>query len=685
MMMSEPFSIPWLFGGLINIIQVTLFIIFLQMSIGKYMGYSDSIAIGRINFGSLSPYEQMLHFLAKYISVPLIFLFQTDMLEAIKGIYTDFKYSTGKWRVLLKGDNQKPLEFGESDKRVWDTRILFPICLKLLEGLLGFFVCVMFIVLSNNVIDLYKDFASLLIVSELDDKAFWLANSGFFGLTCQEKTVQVSNATLPDYYLQTRHLEGKKSLPRHSRLLVYLFILAVVFVILGDVGVFLRLQNGYNECYVQYPAIVGDNYCNYGSYNTPECRYDGGDCKNSTNFPLCFVEDPSLLGNGNCDGDHYNTSLCEFDGGDCIVNPLQDFPFCSVDDPSLLGDGNCDNDKVGYNVLNCRFDGGDCIPRSASEKGYPECYVFNLNLLGDGTCDASYPGYNSTECGFDDGDCIPVEADNFPGCFVTNPSLLADGICHDVLLNYSSPECGYDGGDCLCQNQTENGSVQSSQCIEDLVNAELEGFPYCFVESSFVSYLGDQYCDNALYPDLNTGVCNYDGGDCIIDSLPGCYARDPSRLGNMQCDSNLTGYNTVECNFDGGDCEPIEAEGFPGCFVHRPDLLGDGVCNVDYPGMNTTICNYDDGDCIYNLTQVDGYPECYVTDVGIIGNGICDIEYDTAECGFDGDDCTLKPVEGFEGCFVTNPELISDGDCNWELPNYYTPQCGFDGADCLFI
>ena len=695
MMMSEPFSTPWLFGLFINIIQVTLFLIFLQMLVGTYLGFSKAFVKGRFNFSDLSTNEERLHMLAKYISTILIFFFQTDLIEAIRSLYTDLRFGSGKWRILIECDGSDENMTNQDERLLWLKRIMIPLALKLFEGLLGFFVCVMFVVLSNSIIDLYKDFASLLIVSELDDKAFWLAQNGFFGDECQRKSSQVSKTNIPDFFLRRASSMGKEKSkwPKYSRGLLLLSAMSIVFVLLGDTGVFLRLDDDYRQCYVPFPIQIGDGTCNYGKYNTKECKYDGGDCKNSKDYPHCYVKDPSLIGNGICDGDGYNTTDCDFDGNDCLRGPREEYPLCFVRHPKLINDGHCDYDKDGYNTVDCGFDGGDCLPKNATEKGYPDCFVFDIKLLGDGICHSSFPGYNSTECGFDDGDCLVLESKELPGCFVKNPNLLADGICHDFLENYNTPKCGYDGGDCLCENFNDD-TEQNPACVDGLVNGDLEGFPYCFVYPDEKKLLGDRYCDANDNPSINIGVCNYDGGDCIIDSLPGCHAFYPPFLGNGMCNDAYIGHNTLECNFDDGDCKPIEAEGFPGCFVHRPDLLGDGVCNIDYPGMNTTECNFDGGDCAVSRVYGEGYENCFVSDVSLIANGICNAEYDSEDCQYDGGDCKLKEVKALHryidkdpniDCEVTNPELISDGVCNWDLQNYYTFECGFDGGDCFLI
>ena len=61
----------------------------------------------------------------------------------------------------------------------------------------------------------------------------------------------------------------------------------------------------YSDCRAQHRCYIGDGYCDGGSYNTPECNYDGGDCcedtctnssSNACNLSPFDCVDPGVIG-----------------------------------------------------------------------------------------------------------------------------------------------------------------------------------------------------------------------------------------------------------------------------------------------------------------------------------------------------------------------------------------------------
>ena len=120
------------------------------------------------------------------------------------------------------------------------------------------------------------------------------------------------------------------------------------------------LLQQYPACEVPFPQHIGDGICNdWGSYNTAECGWDGGDCSLYDSLIDCQVEYPSQIGDNMCqDWENYNTQECGWDGGDCDL--YNSYPDCDVPWPYLLGDGVCNDDIENYKTEECGWDGGDC-------------------------------------------------------------------------------------------------------------------------------------------------------------------------------------------------------------------------------------------------------------------------------------------------------------------------------------
>ena len=98
-------------------------------------------------------------------------------------------------------------------------------------------------------------------------------------------------------------------------------------------------------------SLIGNDVCDGGSYNSPYCHYDFGDCINK-NFIDCHVDFPDFIGDGICDAEIFNAPNCSDDGGDCSS--------CNVTDKFKIGDSICDDGLEGYNTKACQWDGQDC-------------------------------------------------------------------------------------------------------------------------------------------------------------------------------------------------------------------------------------------------------------------------------------------------------------------------------------
>lgn len=383
-----------------------------------------------------------------------------------------------------------------------------------------------------------KDFTALFIISCVDNVVFIIIKRGYFGERLEKKAIKSEDTPI---FVSDENNDSSTQALRNSEkamgkgyiikilsvhILLVSFLLLWLLVVIGQYnGTFVRqkyplcfLDREFNPVDVDTSKIY-DNRCD-GQYNTPQCGFDGGDCRVfNERYPNCTVDFPAKIGNSICNGNEYNTLKCGFDGGDCIEFN-EKYPNCrNVRDPFRVGDGKCDRGR--YDTSFCDWDGGDCLGLPLQRRR-PDCNVTDSSKLGDGSCDAFL---NNLECGFDEGDCDVYNI--YPNCFVDEPSKIGDGICNGQA--YNSLDCGFDGGDCLEFN---------------------ENYPNCTtVEDPF--RIGDGNCDQGFY---DVSSCDWDGQDCLGLSFeerrPHCNITDVSKLGNGQCDGFL--YNSIECGWDEG-------------------------------------------------------------------------------------------------------------------------------------
>lgn len=69
--------------------------------------------------------------------------------------------------------------------------IFLPNFCTFLQGLLVLFISFVVIVQSDHVIDLFKDFSALTVISQLDDLVFFLARAEFIGRNLKSEAMKV--------------------------------------------------------------------------------------------------------------------------------------------------------------------------------------------------------------------------------------------------------------------------------------------------------------------------------------------------------------------------------------------------------------------------------------------------------------------------------------------------------------
>jgi hypothetical protein len=492
MMTKEAFCRSWFFGLTIFGIQITL----LGLICHDQVKSSQGSSIFNIPF-KVSSDVRISQFLAIFLSIMISY----DIFMPIKEL-SMLWIANREWAKVVDAfettDYHSLREIQDAGfvgrpltqrRRIWLLHILLPLLLKFVQGVLVLLITFVIVIQSDDIIDLFKDFAAMQVISEIDNIAFGLATHGFFGYILKRDSDKAKEVKVKDDVRKVCFGLPLRPVVMVS-LLITMMVTFVVLVIIGQVNG-IHFSRQYPNCGVKGPeqiAMINDGYCNGGLHNTFSCSFDGGDCYDfNIEFPDCKALNAYEVGDGTCQDEH-NIAECGYDGGDCCRKRLKD--------PTFLGDGNCNGGL--YNTVDCAYDSGDC---DLFRKNHPFCPDLDLQedlykddgspiALGDGVCDF-IPEYMTKECGYENGDCID--------CQVPDPSRLGNGICDGGL--YNTKECGFDVGDC------------------DKCNSIIDDY----------SRVGDGVCDSGQY---NTDECNWDGGDCFCmnEAANGECDKNPSKM-----------------------------------------------------------------------------------------------------------------------------------------------------------
>jgi len=634
MIMSRPGDKQWWYSFSIFAIQIALLTMILQDQ-WTYQYNAPPFDV---------PYRVSLTVhCGQFLAILLSLATQTDLVIAIITFIMLWERRRMYWTRVTE-------VAADSHVSVWTLRVAMPLGCKFIEGVLVLLTTFVIVIQSDSMIELFKDFAAMQLISELDNMMFWLALHGYAGISLMEGAKRAQKVRIKDDVVKS-----KCGIPLRTMVLVVLFLFMITgwtYIVYGQIsGTFFYMK--YPHCDIPKSKIpsMGDGICNGGDQNSVGCYFDDGDCITfNIAYPGCKVTDTVSVGNGFCDLE-YNVPECAFDGGDC----------CPVETSPHKGDGSCDG--LIFNTEICDFDGGDCLEFNAE---YPECRVVtqddytlnelynefkrfedeyrtrNIPVLGDGICQ-NFGYYNVPECGYEGGDCKEC-MDEFSMLIITDEELevtFGDGECNGKSpLNTEA--CGYDGGDCY-------------ECM--VYEAPHQRF-------FNASRIGNGVCDGGVYM---TEGCYFDNGDCdeFLDKYPNCDAEYPYRIGDENCD---TEYDYDACGRDGGDCYAHKkAFNLLNCTVDDIHRVGDGIC--DGGDYMVEGCLYDGGDC----------DNCTGVHLEWIGDGACDgVEYMTEACGYDGGDC--------DNCNVKNIHKVGDGNCDMDDDaGYNTEECYYDGGDCLNI
>mmetsp|Transcript_8602 Transcript_8602/g.12263 ORF Transcript_8602/g.12263 Transcript_8602/m.12263 type:complete len:388 (+) Transcript_8602:59-1222(+) len=221
--------------------------------------------------------------IAQLITIILVLATQSDVLSALQTLIILRFRSDVAWDEMIG-------ETGNRSFNMWFMRIFVPNMLKIIQGVAVLFASFLIIVQSSEIIELLKDFTSLLVISEADNIIFYLADMGFLGEHLAMRTAQVKNARME---IRTNNDDENKSCLQRCNVFSarpFLFIVMCSLIVGGwwyvvhgqCSGQFLR--NRHENCdeeksltYLQLTQWK-NGYCN-AIFNNTQCDWDGGDCK----------------------------------------------------------------------------------------------------------------------------------------------------------------------------------------------------------------------------------------------------------------------------------------------------------------------------------------------------------------------------------------------------------------------
>jgi hypothetical protein len=153
MLLANAFTKQWMFGLGVFLLQIGLLS---MIAMDQFSSSKDSSPFD-------VPYrvETIVH-VGQLLAIFLSLTTQTDLVMAIMTFMLLWTERRSYWTKLIKVPEDASLW-------VWTTRIAFPICCELVEGACVLFTTFVIVIQSSTVIDLFKDFAAMQLISELDN------------------------------------------------------------------------------------------------------------------------------------------------------------------------------------------------------------------------------------------------------------------------------------------------------------------------------------------------------------------------------------------------------------------------------------------------------------------------------------------------------------------------------------
>ena len=195
---------------------------------------------------------------------------QTDLVIAIVTFIMLWRRRRISWTTVTAVAS-------DSNISIWTLRVALPLSFKFIEGVLVLVTTFVIVIQSDSMIELFKDFAAMQLISELDNMMFWLAVHGYAGVALMEGAKKAQKVRIKDDVVKSFC-----GVPLRTLVLVVVFCSMLgcwSYIVVGQVsGSFFYLK--FPLCGISKDdiATMNDGICDGGAQNTIECNFDDGDC-----------------------------------------------------------------------------------------------------------------------------------------------------------------------------------------------------------------------------------------------------------------------------------------------------------------------------------------------------------------------------------------------------------------------
>lgn len=261
MIMSRPGSKQWWYAFSIFLVQIAL----LTMILHDQYSYNYVTTPFDVPY-KVDPVVRSGQLLAILLSLAT----QTDLVIAIITFIMLWSRRRISWTRVAEVAS-------DSHTSIWTLRIALPLSCKFIEGVLVLVTTFVIVIQSDSMIELFKDFAAMQLISELDNMMFWMALHGYAGVNLMEGARKAQKVRIKDDVVKSYC-----GIPLRTLVLVIVFCCMLScwsYIAVGQIsGNFFYLK--FPQCTISKYKIASmkDGVCDGGAQNTIECGFDDGDC-----------------------------------------------------------------------------------------------------------------------------------------------------------------------------------------------------------------------------------------------------------------------------------------------------------------------------------------------------------------------------------------------------------------------